>query len=242
MKNQFALLSLLICVNVRAQTDDIVKSQLDSLSKRKVNLENELRLVTQEISVKSKLLMELQNKEPGKILIIKSSKEIGVLDSKSIENGKRIFAIKKNEEFTLLSYENDFYFVDFKGLKGYVYYVGINAINGVEDFKGYWNKKNDERREIAKQTESAELRNQRERERNQREQELIVRFGQLNATRILSNRIWIGMTDGMAQESIGSPDNVNRSNYSTGTQEQWVYKNRYLYFENGVLKSWQDHH
>ena len=50
------------------------------------------------------------------------------------------------------------------------------------------------------------------------------------------------MTDDMARESVGKPDDINRSTGSWGVHEQWVYSQRklYLYFENGKLTSTQD--
>jgi hypothetical protein len=44
----------------------------------------------------------------------------------------------------------------------------------------------------------------------------------------------------MAELSIGKPEDINKSEGSYGTNEQWVYKNRYVYFENGKLTSWQN--
>ena len=68
----------------------------------------------------------------------------------------------------------------------------------------------------------------------------INKFGESVANKIFNHSIWIGMTDEMARLSIGSPLEVNRTTGSWGIHEQWVYKNRYLYFENGKLTSWQD--
>jgi hypothetical protein len=160
-------------------------------------------------------------------------KDISVLDSESIANGKKIFLLKKNEEFTLLSFQNDFYFIDYKETKGYVYYVHLNGIAETEEYKAYWIKKNEEKRIIEKQREIAE-------QKSGRLQKLTKEFGSENAYKIINKKIWIGMTDSMAKESIGSPKNINRDTYSSGIHEQWVYERRYLYFENGVLKSWQD--
>lgn len=40
--------------------------------------------------------------------------------------------------------------------------------------------------------------------------------------------------------SWGEPTKINKSTYSWGTTEQWVYPNyNYLYFENGKLTSIQ---
>ena len=48
------------------------------------------------------------------------------------------------------------------------------------------------------------------------------------------------MTPRMVIESIGSPNDINKSTGSWGVHEQWVYRNKYLYFENGKLTSWQE--
>lgn len=58
--------------------------------------------------------------------------------------------------------------------------------------------------------------------------------------KILNHEIWLGMTSKMAEASIGYPDNINKSTYKFGTHEQWVYKNKYLYFENNKLTNWQE--
>jgi len=49
----------------------------------------------------------------------------------------------------------------------------------------------------------------------------------------------IGMTaDQVRNSTWGSPKEINKSTYSWGTKEQWVYSNyRYIYLENGVVTS-----
>ena len=69
---------------------------------------------------------------------------------------------------------------------------------------------------------------------------LIKKYGATNAQRILENKFWIGMTDKMAKESLGNPDDINRTVGSWGVNEQWIYGNTYLYFENGILTSYQN--
>ena len=48
------------------------------------------------------------------------------------------------------------------------------------------------------------------------------------------------MTSTEALDSLGEPDRINSTTGNYGKHEQWVYKGAYLYFENGVLKSFQD--
>jgi hypothetical protein len=54
-----------------------------------------------------------------------------------------------------------------------------------------------------------------------------------------------GVTIGMSQEEViasswGKPRKINRTTYSWGTKEQWVYDGGYLYFTNGVLDAIQN--
>lgn len=70
--------------------------------------------------------------------------------------------------------------------------------------------------------------------------EIKKKYGEDIANKIYNRRILIGMTEEMAKLSIGKPLEVNKSTGSWGEHEQWVYEDRYLYFENGKLTSWQD--
>ena len=61
---------------------------------------------------------------------------------------------------------------------------------------------------------------------------------------IRTGQIWIGMTAEQALLSRADPETINRDVRASGTSEQWVYRRDgesiYLYFESGVLKSWQE--
>ena len=67
---------------------------------------------------------------------------------------------------------------------------------------------------------------------------------------IRDGKIRMGMAAEEVQASWGWPQEVNRTVHQYGTSSQWVYrppynpyisyKSRYLYFENGILRSWQD--
>ena len=57
---------------------------------------------------------------------------------------------------------------------------------------------------------------------------------------IKKKHIHLGMTSCMAAASWGYPERVNRSVGSYGVHEQWIYSANYVYFEDGVLTSWQD--
>jgi hypothetical protein len=65
---------------------------------------------------------------------------------------------------------------------------------------------------------------------------------------IINSHIIIGMTEEQVRYSWGSPDDMNRSVGSWGVHEQWVFENQvynylrttYVYFENGMLTSYQE--
>jgi len=65
---------------------------------------------------------------------------------------------------------------------------------------------------------------------------------------ILYGLISLGMTEKQVLASRGNPSKRNRSVGSCGVHEQWVYREhsyfgdtyKYIYFENGILTSWQD--
>jgi len=69
---------------------------------------------------------------------------------------------------------------------------------------------------------------------------LTGRFGEVDARRILRGKIWIGMTDEMATESLGAPENIYRTVSARGVSESWNYGRTSLYFQNGLLKLWTD--
>jgi len=50
----------------------------------------------------------------------------------------------------------------------------------------------------------------------------------------------MGMGSNMVKASWGEPEDINRTVGSFGVHEQWIYGDTYVYFEDGILTSWQD--
>ena len=118
---------------------------------------------------------------------------------------------------------------DADSIVDYYYKKGIHQLDSMA--KVYEQKK-------LKQVKEAVLK--RKQAQEERKKYLITRYGGSNAERILQNKIWIGMTKEMALESWGNPDDINRTVTAYYIHEQWVYSSQYLYFEDGILTSWQD--
>lgn len=53
-------------------------------------------------------------------------------------------------------------------------------------------------------------------------------------------KICIGMTKEECKLSMGSPNDTNRTVLQSGTYEQWVYDNIYVYFKGNRITSFQD--
>lgn len=60
---------------------------------------------------------------------------------------------------------------------------------------------------------------------------------------INGRKISIGMNSEQAILAWGKPDHINTTQFGLHWSEQWVYEdNQFLYFEDGVLSSWQQTH
>lgn len=57
---------------------------------------------------------------------------------------------------------------------------------------------------------------------------------------ILRGEIAIGWTAAAVRESWGEPGRINRTITRAGTQEQWVYRNAYVYVDNGRVTAIQE--
>jgi hypothetical protein len=77
--------------------------------------------------------------------------------------------------------------------------------------------------------------------RSERLAKFIKKYGGDYGETIANNKVRIGMTKLMCEDSWGKPDSVNRTTNSYGTSEQWVYDGgSYLYFDNNKLTSIQN--
>lgn len=57
---------------------------------------------------------------------------------------------------------------------------------------------------------------------------------------IVHRHVMQGMNPAQVRAAWGRPDNINRTVLPGHTSEQWVYGDTYLYFDDGILTSWQD--
>ncbi|MBN2356664.1 hypothetical protein JXO59_11175 [candidate division KSB1 bacterium] len=69
---------------------------------------------------------------------------------------------------------------------------------------------------------------------------LIKIYGYSTTLKLLAHETWIGMSNEMAEVSLGKPLRIHKTIYKNHIREQWVYpKSLYLYFTNDTLTSIQ---
>lgn len=69
---------------------------------------------------------------------------------------------------------------------------------------------------------------------------IIARYGENKGSLILQGKVVIGMAKEECIEALGTPNRINRTTTASTIYEQWIYSNKYLYFENGKLVTIQD--
>jgi len=67
---------------------------------------------------------------------------------------------------------------------------------------------------------------------------LANKYGTNMSEKMISGKIWKGMTAEMIVDSWGKPMKINRTINTDLIREEWVYKNSWLFIENNTLIDW----
>lgn len=121
--------------------------------------------------------------------------------------------MSQGNEVSIISYENGYYKAKYNQTEGFIYYPYLTNYPSLTAMKDKWHQ------ELA-----AKL-------KRKRFDDLVKRFGPDDAKRVLDKETWIGMSSAMARASIGAPKSINSTETEEGLRQQWVYENRYLYFD-----------
>jgi hypothetical protein len=159
----------------------------------------------------------IKKRDSLELKILKSKKSYVLkLDYNQLREGESVHIVEAGKEWTIVN-----------TMKNKQWRVKVPTYYLIEESKFIQSEK--------------QSKEKKENELVERKAYLMRKFGNLITNKILEGRIWIGMTKGMAIESQGKPNDVNRTVGKWGVHEQWIYPyNIYLYFENGDLTSWQD--
>lgn len=238
MKNLLNSFLILLTTTTYSQDLSKIQSQIDSLKKVKNEYESKIQFIDLRIKELEERKTSSQFEKVESLdYPIAQQLQIKIRD-KDNSSGKIISEPKNGENLKLVDFNGDskYWTVSYMNKIGYVNEVFIQNNLTVSEFK--------KSILLKKSKDEAVDKSIREKERQLR---LIKMYGASDAERIFRGQYWIGMSDEMAKESLGKPDNVNRTVGSWGTHEQWTYESRtidktilYLYFENGTLASFQN--
>jgi hypothetical protein len=247
---------ILISVSYLAFSQDINKQKLEDLQKTAVLLEEEIKVKTASLNLIQEEIKHLQNLEYLSKFKIKFD-ELTMLTTLSTDGKLRksshplsdvITHLKKNDTVKLTDYQEGYWVVNKDQYFGYLSEAYINDTEEIKIFREEIIRKNEEYR-IKKENEAAEkkrmqnekLVSMQKQKRNEYRQKILQEYGSVTGQKLLDGYYWLGMTNEMARISLGNPRNINRSVGSWGIHEQWVYGGgKYLYFENGILTSFQN--
>ena len=207
-------------INQLNQNKNLIDLQIDSLEAEREKLVDKISELRSQIN-KIKLENKREEGVPTKISMIG-----GKLRYKPSANANIIIELEENDELLVYDwFQKPYVKASYEGKVGYISYGSL--------------KENQFVRQIKSQIREQEL--QQIQENNPKLDRLIKEYGESTAKRLIDGEIWIGMSNEMAREALGRPNDINRTSTSYGVREQWVYPNgKYLYFEDGVLDSWQE--
>ena len=142
-----------------------------------------------------------------------------------------IMLIPKDSLIYLFSSDDDYIFVEYNGIQGYIFNQDVRLAEGetVE----------------AIQPEPEPLPQVAEEPRETIAAEpprtlsvLQARYGNNIGIKVYSGKIWRGMTADMVYDSWGDPIRINEVKKRGITMQEWIYNNTWLYLENGILLEW----
>lgn len=148
-----------------------------------------------------------------------------------------ILTLNNDSEILVTDYVDDYFKVCFNSVCGYIHDVWVKNNDKVAELKEF---KINEKEKLLKIKEEKRI-SQVKKYNKEQENRDIKKYGKSIYEKLKKGYYWTGMTDKMALISLGNPNDINRSVGSWGTHEQWVYNDGfYCYFENGILKSYQN--
>lgn len=238
-----------------AYGQELKKQNIEDLQKEATRLENEIKIKTDSLNLVKNEIKHLQNQEylakfkpkDDELIMIASLRMEGKLRKSSSPLSNIITNINKNDTVKLTDYQDGYWIVNKDQYFGYLSDLYINETEEIKIFKEELIRINEEFR-IKKEKEEAEkkrLENEKKtaiqkQKENEYRQKIITQYGKETGQKLLDGYYWIGMTDKMARISLGEPRSINRTVGSWGVHEQWVYYSIYLYFEDGILTSYQN--
>lgn len=224
-----------------------LKNKAESL-KHIINEKSDSLALIQSLIEKAnhKSIISKYTKEGDVTPLLASIRRPGII-RKNTETMEIADSVKKSDTIRILDYKYPFWIVVKGDVVGYLDESYINSNLETQTFKSAISKRNYSAMVNAELEEIAGKRKMKEQEakseaiaKAEREREVIGRYGQIVGKKLLNGYYWIGMSAEMATISLGRPRTVNKDVGVWGAHEQWVYHDLNLYFEKGVVVSYQN--
>jgi len=153
---------------------------------------------------------------------VKLPRETKLLDCQGIEFANAE-TLQAGQAVRLTDYYEGYFTASINGKSGYIYYPYLDGIEGLDSFKSEHQKAN-----TGLKIETCRL------------QQMKKKYGEKAGILAYQGKPWIGMGAGIAIDLFGHPKSKNTTQTAGYKGEQWVYADRNLYFDNGVLTAIQE--
>lgn len=238
MKIIFKIFFLIILLPVSSEAQE---SEIDILKGKKKAVQREIDHLKDSLSDIENEILNLQSLE-----ILKNVEErplLGiakagayVLDAPNV-GGKVLFKLKEDSPIELIDSYDRFFQVCVNNKCGYMAAVWINENN---DIKALKNARTIQRRKEKIEQKQFEIQKAEKISKAENDR-MLKKYGESQFKKMKEGIVWLGMNKEMLEFTLGPPQRINKSVYSFGVREQWVYSNRlYFYFKDGILTSYQN--
>ena len=231
----FLLFTFSITVNGQTNNESIeyYETLKKTLASKAATINDSIQKI--ELKIRQLKSVEIQKSVNDSSLIGLTTKG-AKLKNKPEALGDILEVYNERKKVVILDYRNDFFGVCVDSICGYMHEMWIEKNKQIDAFI---KMKIEQEKQLIQIAEERKIKVE-EKEYDDLEKKYIKKYGEETYRELKKGYYWIGMNQEMATISLGSPNDINRSVGSWGIHEQWVYKNLYLYFENGKLKSYQN--
>jgi transcription antitermination factor NusG len=216
------------------------ENNISELENKKKEIINQINILNDSIKIIDLEINAIKSIEIQKMITNSTLKATVQKGAKLKKNpdvfSELIIVLLEDKEVTILDYFDGYFGVCTDSICGYMSGLWINQNNKINEFIRL---KEDEKKELERLENEQKIKIQKA-EWAELEKIYIKKYGQTTYSKLKQGYYWIGMTREMATISLGSTNDINRTVGSWGVHEQWVYDNLYLYFENGILTSYQN--
>jgi len=236
MKTLITLILLFLSFTSFSQSNiDQLKAKKDFYNKQIKSFTDSLKLIDVKIANEENLQLKSKLQQTGFTAIDTKVKGGNSSLYKGENPGESICSLNMYEKIKIIGVGNnaDYYKVEYKGKFGYMMRDDVEETPQLKT-----------QRDILAKSFDEEQKAKREQAFQKDKQALLDKYGAYYVGLINTHTIAIGMSDDLVRLSIGSPEKVNRTETTNSVDEQWVYpdnaKYKYLYFENGILRTIQN--